>query len=98
MLSAYGLPTLTNEEAWLFYQALFADARIAFADEPAGIEGQWRRLSGVATASPKLWMDAYLAAFAIAGGFQFVTFDRAFAQFQGLDLELLSTTESRTCP
>jgi uncharacterized protein len=35
-------------------------------------------------------MDAYLAAFAIAGGHQLVTTDKAFKQFQGLDLLVLS--------
>ena len=35
-------------------------------------------------ASPKLWMDAYLAAFAIAGGCQLVTTDQGFAQFPSL--------------
>lgn len=41
------------------------------------------------TASPKLWMDAWLAAFAICAGLQLVTFDRGFAQFAGLELLLL---------
>jgi predicted nucleic acid-binding protein len=34
-------------------------------------------------------MDAYLAAFALAGGHQMVTNDTAFRQFSGLDLVLL---------
>jgi predicted nucleic acid-binding protein len=36
-------------------------------------------------------MDAYLAAFAVAGTYQLVTTDKAFKQFKGLDLNLLST-------
>ncbi len=40
-------------------------------------------------ASPKVWMDAYLAAFAVAGNYQFVTNDKAFRQFEGLDLVML---------
>jgi predicted nucleic acid-binding protein len=35
-------------------------------------------------------MDAYLAAFAIAGGHRLLAFDRDFRQFEGLDLVLLS--------
>ena len=37
-------------------------------------------------------MDAYLAAFAIAGGLRLATLDRGFKQFEphGLDLLLLS--------
>jgi predicted nucleic acid-binding protein len=41
------------------------------------------------TASPKLWMDAYLAAFALAGRYSMVTTDAAFRQFRGLDLLVL---------
>jgi predicted nucleic acid-binding protein len=41
------------------------------------------------TASPKLWMDAYLAAFALAGRYAMVTTDAAFRQFRGLDLLIL---------
>lgn len=35
-------------------------------------------------------MDAYLAAFAICGGHQLLTLDKAFKQYQALDLILLS--------
>ena len=41
-------------------------------------------------ASPKLWMDAYLAAFTVAGGYQLVTTDKGFKQFKGLDILVLS--------
>jgi predicted nucleic acid-binding protein len=34
-------------------------------------------------------MDAYLAAFALAGGYRMVTTDTAFRQFSVLDLVLL---------
>ncbi len=90
VLSPYGNPPLTNRQAWEAYQALLADDRIAFrSEEPAGLEAQWRRFAVRETASPKIWMDAYLAAFALAGGYRMVTTDAAFRQFRGLDLELL---------
>ncbi len=59
--------------------------------EPAGTRDLWLRLADRNTASPKLWMDAYLAAFAISGNLRFVTNDKAFRHFepQGLDLQLL---------
>jgi predicted nucleic acid-binding protein len=41
------------------------------------------------TASPKLWMDAWLAALAMGANLQLVTFDRGFTQFDGLNLLLL---------
>jgi predicted nucleic acid-binding protein len=39
--------------------------------------------------SRKLWTDAYLAAFARAGGIGLATFDRGFRRHDGLDLILL---------
>ena len=90
VLSPYGNPPLTNRQAWEAYQALLADDRIAFRrEEPAGLEALWRRFAVRGTASPKLWMDAYLAAFALAGGYRMVTTDAAFRQFAGLDVTLL---------
>jgi toxin-antitoxin system PIN domain toxin len=90
VLAPYGNPPLTNQQAWQAYEALLADARIVFrAQEPAGLELHWKELALRDTASPKLWMDAYLAAFAHTGGFRMVTTDTAFRQFSGLDLVLL---------
>jgi toxin-antitoxin system PIN domain toxin len=90
VLGAYGNPPLTNREAWSAYEAFLADDRIAFqAVEPAGVEPQWKKLAVRGTTSPKLWMDAYLAAFALAGRYSMVTTDVAFRQFRGLDLVVL---------
>jgi uncharacterized protein len=89
VLGPYGNPPLTNREAWQVYAALLADDRIVLTEEPIGLEARWRSLASRDTASPKLWMDAYLAAFALAGGYRMATTDAAFKQFRGLDLELL---------
>jgi toxin-antitoxin system PIN domain toxin len=90
VLSPYGNPPLTNRQAWAAYEAFLADDRIVLrSEEPAGLEARWRRFALRETASPKLWMDAYLAAFALAGGYRMVTTDTAFKQFGGLDLEFL---------
>jgi toxin-antitoxin system PIN domain toxin len=92
VLSPYGNPPLTNRQAWKAYKALLADDRIVFrGEEPAGLDAQWKRLALRDTASPRLWMDAYLAAFALAGGYRMVTTDAGFKQFLGLDLELLGS-------
>jgi toxin-antitoxin system PIN domain toxin len=85
-----GNPPLTNAEAWQLYDGLQADPRIGYVDEPTDLGEHWQRCGARTSASPKLWMDAYLAAFAIAGGHQLVTFDSAFVQFDGLDLVVLS--------
>ena len=90
VLAPYGNQPLTNQAAWQIYEALTADDRITFlAEEPAGIERWWREFAARPTASSKLWMDAYLAAYARAAGLSIVTTDRAFRQFPGLDLVLL---------
>ena len=81
---------MTNTHAWSANHALVSDERISFVEEPAGIEVHWERLASRHSVSPKLSMDAYLAAFAIAGGYRFVTTDRGFTQHQGLDLVLLT--------
>jgi predicted nucleic acid-binding protein len=88
-----GSAPLTNQQAWNVYDALLADDRIVFqAREPAGLEPRWRQLAARDTASPELWMDAYRAAFAQAGGYRMVTSDAAFTQFGGLDLVLLGSS------
>jgi toxin-antitoxin system PIN domain toxin len=90
VLAPYGNPPLTNREAWSAYEAFLADDRIAFrADEPVGVQPSWKELAVRGTASPKLWMDAYLAAFALTGRYSMVTTDAAFRQFRGLDLLVL---------
>jgi toxin-antitoxin system PIN domain toxin len=90
VLRPYGNPSLTNREAWSACGALLADDRIVFrANEPAGVEPLWEEFAVRGTASPKLWMDAYLAAFALAGRFRMVTTDVGLRQFQGIDLLVL---------
>ncbi len=90
VFSPYGIPPLTNEGAWSAYESFIADMRISWVEEPAGVESLWKELAGRPHSSPKLWADAYLAAFAMTGGYQLVTTDKGFKQFQGLDLLVLS--------
>jgi len=90
MAKPYGALPLNNAEAWDLYERFVADGRIKLVDEPSGLEGHWKTLAARKTSSPKVWMAAYLAAFAIAGGYQFVTTDRGFAQYAGLNLLALT--------
>ena len=90
VLRPYQLSAMTNAEAWTVYDGLLADRRIAFAPEPQGIEAHWRTFATPTTASPKLWMDGYLAAFALAAGHELLTTDKAFKQFKGVRVQVLT--------
>lgn len=85
----YGQTPLANNAALERLDLLLGDPRILFAQEPEGLYGQWSTYAAVATSSPKLRMDAYLAAFAVAGGYRLVTTDKGFKQFKGLNALVL---------
>ena len=90
VMAPFGLEPLSNKQAWDVYAALLRDFRIwQRRDEPQELERFWYSFAARETASPKLWMDAYLAAFAAADNYQLVTFDKAFKQFSDLKLEIL---------
>lgn len=82
----------SNEKSWAVCDLLLTDPTMRLqVREPSGIERLWRRYSSTAQASPKRWMDAYLAAFAAALPARFVTFESAFATYDGLDAVVLPT-------
>lgn len=91
VIEPYAVPPLTNEEAWSTYEKFQANKRVSFAVEPTNLEVHWKSLAAQTQAPPKLWNDAYLAAFALAGGHRLVTLDKGFKQFAELDLLLLSS-------
>ena len=74
-----GQEVLTQLQCWRIYDQWSSTGQVAWADEPRNLEAGLRALTARATSSPKIWMDAYLAAFSDAAGFQLVTFDRALA-------------------
>ncbi|HVS64581.1 MAG TPA: TA system VapC family ribonuclease toxin [Thermoanaerobaculia bacterium] len=88
---AEGFDPLSNSDSIAVYATWRQDERVRLAEEPPGFVELWPALARRDTASAKLWADAYLAAFAIAGAYRLVTFDGGFRQFEnrGLDLELL---------
>lgn len=88
---AYQPDPVTNRAALVAYETLLARPGIAYLDEPPGTVALWHRLAARDTASPKVWMDAYLAAFALSGSLNFVTLDRDFQTYEshGLQLRLL---------
>lgn len=76
--AAMGGRPLPMPDAWKAYDRLFDDERVLFMAEPSGIEPHFRRRSSLSAMSPKVWADAYLAAFARAANGVVVTFDQAF--------------------
>jgi toxin-antitoxin system PIN domain toxin len=92
LLHAYGAEGFTNLDAVSLIAALTKLPSIRVLPEPLELEPLWHRLAGLPTASPKVWMDAYLAAFAIRLEAEFVTLDQDFRNFEkdGLKLRLLS--------
>lgn len=83
VMAPYGIPPLTNQEAWDAYKEFLSDPRITWVSEPKGMNAAWKQFAARPISSPKLWMDAYLAAFALSRGDQLVTTDKAFSQFTG---------------
>jgi toxin-antitoxin system PIN domain toxin len=69
---------LSMKQAWRAYERLFEDDRVAFMPEPDGFEPEFKRRSSSGTASPKVWADSYLLAFAVRANATVVTFDQAF--------------------
>jgi toxin-antitoxin system PIN domain toxin len=72
-----GLDALTRRAAWTKYDALAADPRVRFLEEPDGLETVWRAFSLRDDRAHQVWTDDYLAAFAQASAATLVTFDRA---------------------
>jgi len=93
LLSAYGAVGMTNRDALIALKAFLSLANVCERSEPPGLVPLWERLAARETPSPKVWMDAYLASFAIAGGLRMVTLDRDFKAYEshGLNLELISS-------
>ncbi len=93
LLRAYGAEGFTNQDAVRLIAALAKLPKIRLLPEAADLEPLWLRLAGLPSSSPKVWMDAYLAAFAILHDAEFVTLDRDFRNFEkdGLKLRLLTS-------
>ena len=88
----YGVP-MTNADALRTFEGFLSNPHVSFRVEPAKLESLWPKNAALKSASPKVWMDAYLAAFAIAGELTLATFDGDFKAYEkhGLDLLLIDT-------
>ncbi len=87
---AFGEEAVTLPNAWRIYDELLVDPRISFSAEPPNVETHWRAYTQRQVFSPKVWNDAFLAAFARTADFELVTFDKGFAQYTDLRCTILS--------
>jgi len=72
---------LTNEEAWMVWDGFLFDERVRVFPELLALEDRFRALSIAPEPSPKVRVDAYLAAHAAANDAVFVSFDQAVARY-----------------
>jgi toxin-antitoxin system PIN domain toxin len=76
---------LTVPQAWEAYAAFRQLPEVSLAGEPEDCEGWLERWVTGERFTARHWTDAYLAAFARAGGLRLVSFDGDFTRFDGLD-------------
>ena len=85
-----GTGVLGPEEALEVWDRLALDPRMFEIESvPPELESRLRANVAGRAPTPKLWTDAWLAALAESLGYEMVTFDRGFRQFQLRSLTLL---------
>lgn len=72
---------LTNGEAWKVYETLHTDPRVRVLPEWPALDSLFQSYSTLPQAAPKIWGDAYLAAYAAVNDATIVTFDRGFTRY-----------------
>jgi hypothetical protein len=82
---------LPARSVWDAWDLLLTDDRFARVSEPPRLEAEWRLLTEEFPVGRCAETDAYLAAFARAGGLRVLTFDRGFRRFEGLDAMILES-------
>lgn len=85
----FASPVITNDEAWKKWEQLMKLPQVVWLDEPKGLENFWQKNARLPSASPKRWMDAYLAGFAQGHGISLVTLDKDLTNFSGLAVKYL---------
>ena len=80
---------LSAADVWRAWDTLLSDDRFAEVGEPRELELVWRKITRGFEPGRCAETDSYLAAFAVAAGYQFVSFDRGLERFPELDLVLL---------
>lgn len=80
---------LPASEGWRVSQELLKDERFSRVVEPNGLDELIAPLLKYNVPTPRLVTDAYLAGLSIGVGRTLLTLDQGFAQFEGIDLEVL---------
>lgn len=80
---------LSQAGAWRVHDRLREDVRVAYMDEPPGLEAAFRRLTHTHLPALGGWTDAYLAALALTRGLTLVSFDQGFRHLEGIDALIL---------
>jgi len=86
----YGIREIANEKAWKVWEDLILLPQVGWLDEPPGLQELWGHYGSNRSVAPKVWADAYLAAFAKAYDIEFLTLNDDFRKFEGLSVKLLS--------
>ena len=81
----------SNQEAITIQNHWLKQPEIQFMDtEPEGTFELWQKLSSSPFPSPKIWMDAYIAAISIQAKLPLVTFDKGFQAYTSAGLQLVA--------
>lgn len=83
--AVFGDEAISLTKSWECYDKLIGDPRVIFVVESAGLDTFWREYSSRQSYCPKVWNDAYLAAFARSGNHCLITFDQGFKQYKELN-------------
>ena len=80
-----GERALTTVQAFEAYQVIRKQTRVDLMLDPQDLESTWMNLAQHSRWPPRMWPDAYLAAFATAANLRLVSFDQDFSKFAGLN-------------
>jgi toxin-antitoxin system PIN domain toxin len=84
--SIMGEDVLTNQEAGDVVSGLVATPGVRICADPNELDTVFPSIGKSGRPERNRWTDAYLAAFAISGQYQLVTFDRGFERYESLGL------------
>jgi uncharacterized protein len=75
-----GDEVLTQKQCWAIFSHWIDGDRAALLADPGGVDERFEALTSADLSLPKVWADAYLAAFAESGDLTLVTFDKALSE------------------